>query len=127
MTSPTPNPLHRFKAEFFKALGHPLRLALLDALRNGERSVTQLQAITAADQSSISQQLTVLRHKGFVEFRKVGTTTYYRVVDHEVYIFLDLGRSIFERQLQNSSYLLAHLREGQAVITPKGVEISHEV
>ncbi|MBF6595696.1 MAG: winged helix-turn-helix transcriptional regulator [Thermaceae bacterium] len=109
------SPLHRFKAEFFKALGHPLRLAILDALREGERSVGSLSEILAADQSSLSQQLAVLRQRNFVETRKEGTTVFYRVSDNEVYIFLDLGRAIFQRQLAQSGALLEQIRADEVV------------
>ena len=106
--------LHKFKAEFFKALGHPLRLAILDALRAGEVSVGQLVEALGADQSSISQQLAILRQRGFVAARKEGTTVYYRSSDLEVYAFLDLGRQIFERQLAHSGQVLAQIRaEGE--------------
>lgn len=104
------SPFRRFKADFFKALGHPLRLAILDALRDGEQSVTQLQERMGTDQSSVSQQLAILRARGFIEFRKEGTTAYYRVRDLEVYAFLDLGRAIFERQLEHSGQVLEELR-----------------
>lgn len=110
-------PLHRFKAEFFKTLSHPLRLALLDALRDGERSVSQLQTATNSDQSAISQQLAVLRNKGFLEYRKEGTSVLYQVRDTEVYTFLDLGKTIFERQLQHSSDLLERFR-AESVVSP---------
>jgi len=109
------SPLHRFKAEFFKALGHPMRLAILDALREGERSVGSLSEILAADQSSLSQQLAVLRQRNFVETRKEGTTVFYRVSDNEVYIFLDLGRAIFQRQLAQSGALLEQIRADEVV------------
>ena len=110
-------PLRQFKAEFFKALAHPLRLAILDALRHGERSVSQLQTDTSADQSAISQQVAILRAKGFVDFRKVGTTVYYRARDLEVYEFLDLARRIFEQQLEHSSVLLASIRSTPVQVT----------
>jgi ArsR family transcriptional regulator len=103
-------PFRRFKADFFKALGHPLRLAILDALRDGEQSVSQLQALMGTDQSSVSQQLAILRTRGFIEFRKEGTTAYYRTRDLEVYSFLDLGRAIFERQLEHSGQVLNESR-----------------
>jgi len=110
-----PTLLHRFKAEFFKALGHPLRLAILDMLREGEKSVTALCSELQADQSSISQQLAVLRQRGFVDTRKQGTTVFYRVADQEVYTFLDLGRAIFERQLAQSGALLEQIRVEEAL------------
>lgn len=105
------SPLHRFKAEFFKALGHPVRLAILDALREGEKSVGRLAEELGLEQPSISQQLSVLRQRGFVETRKEGTSIYYRTADPKVYAFLDLGRAIFERQLKTQSDLLSELQE----------------
>ncbi|HEX2864869.1 MAG TPA: metalloregulator ArsR/SmtB family transcription factor [Deinococcales bacterium] len=98
--------LHRFKAEFFKALGHPLRLAILDALRDGERSVTELQQALEVEQAALSQQLAVLRARGFVQFRRERNLVYYSVQDREVYAFLDIARSIYERQLQQSTRML---------------------
>jgi ArsR family transcriptional regulator len=71
-------PVHGFKAEFFKALGHPVRLVILGHLRAGEKSVNELQALLGIDQSSVSQQLAILRNRNIVEARKEGTTVYYR-------------------------------------------------
>jgi DNA-binding transcriptional ArsR family regulator len=110
------SPLHRYKAEFFKTLGNPLRLAVLDALREGELSVGALQAQLEVDQSSLSQALNRLRNLHFVAFRKVGTTVYYRNQDPEVYLFLDLARAIYERQLQQSGQVLRALQ----VVIPDG-------
>lgn len=104
-------PLHRFKAEFFKALAHPLRLAILDALRGGEKSVSQLVQELEVEQSTLSQQLALLRQKGFLEARREGNTVLYRTKDPGVYEFLDLGRRIFERQLRENQALLAALME----------------
>ena len=108
--------LHRFKAEFFKALGHPLRLAILDALRDGEVSVSGLQEALKVEQSTLSQQLSILRQRGFVETRKEGTLVFYRTADPQVYAFLDLGRSIFERQLSQSGVLLERIRAEGGVV-----------
>lgn len=107
--------LHRFKAEFFKALSHPLRLAILDALRTGEKSVGTLVDELEADQPAVSQQLSILRQRGFVETRKQGTTVYYRTVDPDVYTFLDLGRAIFERQLAQPWAKLEQIRQEEKV------------
>lgn len=91
--------MRRYKASLFKSLAHPLRLAILDALRDGEKTVTQLQEFTGGEQATISQHLTVLRTHHFITFRKEGTLAYYRNEDPEVYHFLDLGRHLYERQL----------------------------
>jgi DNA-binding transcriptional ArsR family regulator len=106
-----PSPLHRYKAEFFKALAHPTRLALLDALRQGEKSVSELQEELGVEQSSLSRQLAFLRERGFLEARRQGASVYYRVADPEVYAFLDLGRKIFQRHLEAEEGRLKALRE----------------
>jgi DNA-binding transcriptional ArsR family regulator len=102
-------PRHRFKAEFFKALGHPARLVILDQLRAGERSVQELQIAMDMDQSSVSQQLAVLRNKNLVESRKEGTTVYYRVRDVMIFQLLDVARAIFNNHLIDTQSLLAQL------------------
>ena len=104
-------PLHRFKAEFFKALSHPLRLAILDALREGAKSVSQQTQALKVEQSTLSQQLALLKQKGLLEARREGNMVFYRTKNPEVYAFLDLGRRIFERQLKENQALLEALKE----------------
>src|SRR3954466_12647762 len=91
--------LHRFKAEFFKTLGHPARLAILDNLRGGEKTVNELQAALDADQSTVSQQLAKLRSANVVVARKVGTSAYYSVTDPLIFELLDVARRIFNNHL----------------------------
>ena len=102
-------PLHRFKAEFFKALGHPARLVILEHLRGGEKSVNELQALLGIDQSSVSQQLAILRNRNIVEARKEGTTIYYRARDAMIYQLLDVAREIFNNQLIDTHAMLQQL------------------
>jgi ArsR family transcriptional regulator len=104
-------PLHRFKAEFFKALGHPARLVILHQLRDGERSVQELQTALDLDQSNVSQQLAVLRNKNIVDTRKDGTTVYYRVRDPMIFQLLDIARAIFNNHLIDTQAMLAQLGE----------------
>ena len=73
--------LQRFKAEFFKALAHPTRIRILELLRNGEKSVGELQQGTASEGSTVSQQLAILRMKNLVDTRKSGNLIYYRLRD----------------------------------------------
>ena len=58
-----PERLLQFKAEFFKALAHPVRIAILEHLRRGPRSVGELQSLTGAAGPSVSQQLAVLERE----------------------------------------------------------------
>lgn len=104
--------LHRLKAEFFKALGHPVRLAILDTLREGERSVGQLAEALGLEQPHVSQQLAILRQKGLVMARKEGNMVYYSAADPEVYAFLDLGRNLFERHIKHQTQLFSSLLKG---------------
>jgi len=103
------DPLRHFKAEFFKALSHPARIKILELLRPGELSVTELQDRLGIESSSVSQHLSVLRHKNIVESRKAGTTVYYRVRDPEVFELLDIARRIFNNQLIDTRSTLEQL------------------
>jgi ArsR family transcriptional regulator len=91
--------LQGFKAELFKALGHPVRIRVLELLRDGERTVSELQVALEIDASSVSQQLSVLRSRQLVTGRKEGTSVHYRVTDPGVFELLDIARSIFDRHL----------------------------
>ena len=91
--------LQGFKAELFKALGHPVRIRILELLRSGELTVSELQAQLQIESSSVSQQLAVLRTRQLVVGRKEGTSAFYRVSDALVFDLLDTARSIFEGQL----------------------------
>lgn len=106
--------LRNFKAEFFKALSHPARIKILELLRAGELSVTDLQDRLGIESSSVSQQLSVLRHKNIVESRKAGTTVYYRVRDPEVFELLDVARRIFNNQLLDTRLTLEQLEDENA-------------
>lgn len=102
--------LGRFKAEFFKALAHPLRIAVLDALREGELGVNELCERLGVEQSSLSQQLAVLRSRNVVVGRKEGLNVYYSVRDTTVFRLLDVARQIFNNQLINVQGMLAELK-----------------
>ena len=104
-------PLHQFKAEFFKALAHPARLVILEHLRSGERSVNELQTALGIEQSSVSQQLAVLRGKNILESRKQGTLVYYRVRDPMVFQLLDVAREIFNNHLIDTQAMLQLLND----------------
>lgn len=91
--------LQQFKAEFFKALAHPTRIRILEALRNGEKNVTELQCCLKIEASSVSQQLAILRMKNIVVGRKVGTSVHYSVRDPQIFQLLDVARGIFNNQL----------------------------
>lgn len=106
-----PHSLQTFKAEFFKALSHPARIRILESLREGEKSVMQLQADLGMDQSAVSQQLSVLRGKGLLRANKVGTSVFYSAADPLLYDLLDVARAIFNNQLIETSDVLRQLNQ----------------
>jgi DNA-binding transcriptional ArsR family regulator len=99
--------MHYFKADLFKALGHPVRLRILETLRSGEKTVGELHRALAVEPSSVSQQLAILRHHQLVDARKDGTSVWYRVRDPLIYDILDKARAIFEHQVSAMSTALA--------------------
>ena len=101
-----PERLRQFKAEFFKALAHPVRIAILELLRDGPRNVGEIQALTGVPGSSVSQQLAILRVRGIVAPERAGTTVRYHVTDPQIYALLDAARQIFYGHLSDSAELL---------------------
>ena len=71
-------------AEVIKCLGHPLRLRLLEALEDGERTVSELQAHADAPQALVSHQLAILRGHGIVDARRDGPWVRYRITEPKV-------------------------------------------
>jgi len=75
--------LQSFKADFFKALAHPLRVRILELLRARERNVHELQAALDLDQPAVSSQLAVLRRTNVVDTHLVGTQDMLRALREE--------------------------------------------
>ena len=84
----------RLKAEFFKTLGHPLRIRVLELLSEGEHSVGALLEQVDAEQPNLSQQLAVLRRAGFVTARREGAGVVYALADPRVAELLAVARQM---------------------------------
>jgi DNA-binding transcriptional ArsR family regulator len=102
--------LSQFKAEFFKALAHPLRIRILDAIRETELGVNELSARLNVEQSNLSQQLAVLRSRSIVVGRKEGNNVFYSVRDREIFRLLDVAKKIFNNHLIDIQDLLSELQ-----------------
>lgn len=103
--------LRSFKAEFFKALAHPLRIHILDALRDREHSVGELRDLLEVETPNVSQQLAVLRAKNIVTARKEGNNVFYSVKDPALFRLLDVAREIFNNHLIGVQDMLQQLSE----------------
>jgi DNA-binding transcriptional ArsR family regulator len=102
--------LQVFKAEFFRALAHPIRIRILEALGKGDRSVQELQRLLDVDQPVVSQQLAILRGKGVVTARKLGSTVRYALRDPLITELLETARAIFNNHLIGTQDMLKELR-----------------
>ena len=71
------NDLRKFKAEIFQALAHPTRIAIVEALRDGEQTAGRLVERLGVEQANLSQHLAVLRRAGLVTARKEGAAVIY--------------------------------------------------
>lgn len=91
--------LSEFKADFFKALAHPLRISILDALRDGELTVNEISQRFDVEQANASQQLAVLRNRNIVITRKEGANVFYSVRDKSIFKLLDAAKEIFNHHL----------------------------
>jgi ArsR family transcriptional regulator len=102
--------LQTFKAQFFRALAHPVRIKILEILVRGDRSVQELQKALKLDQPVVSQQLAVLRNRGIVTSRKQGLTVRYSLRDPAVGELLSVARRIFNNHLVDTRGMLTELR-----------------
>src|SRR5665213_1707493 len=86
---PLPEDLAELIARRFRALGDPMRVRILDLLREGERSVNELAAQLGAGQQNVSKHLALLADSGMVARRKQGNHVYYRIADEGVFALCD--------------------------------------
>ena len=91
--------IYNFQAEISKTLAHPVRLAILHSLRDGEKNVNELTNIIGISQSNLSQHLALMRQKGIVKTRKQGASIFYSVVNSKINQACDMVREVLLDQL----------------------------
>ncbi|MET9604856.1 metalloregulator ArsR/SmtB family transcription factor [Streptomyces sp. NPDC006512] len=104
-------PLYQAKAEFFRMLGHPVRIRVLELLQNGPVPVRELLAEIDVEASNLSQQLAVLRRSGIVISIRDGATVSYALAGGDVADLLRAARRILTELLAGQSELLEELRQ----------------
>ena len=102
-------PLHRFKAEIFQALAHPTRIAIVEALRDGELPAGKLIDKLGLEQANASQHLAILRTKLILVNRKVGNQVFYSLRDPALVEVLDILRRYFYSQLTDTVSMLEEI------------------
>lgn len=108
-------PLRRFKAEIFQALAHPTRIAIVEALRDGELSTGKLIDQLGLEQANASQHLAILRTKLILVNRKVGNQVFYSLRDPVLVEILDILRRYFYTQLTDTVNMLEEVGKAERV------------
>ncbi|KDN87474.1 ArsR/SmtB family transcription factor [Kitasatospora cheerisanensis] len=103
-------PLYQAKADFFRTLGHPVRIRVLELLRAGPLPVRELLALLDIEASSLSQQLAVLRRTGLVSATREGSTVVYTLSTPDVAELLASARQIIHLVISGQERLLDELR-----------------
>lgn len=103
-------PLYQVKAEFFKTLGHPVRIRVLELLGQREHAVSEMLPEVGVEPANLSQQLAVLRRAGLVTTRKEGSAVYYSLTSPRVAELLAVARNILTEVLTEQVGLINDLR-----------------
>ncbi|WP_406452750.1 metalloregulator ArsR/SmtB family transcription factor [Streptomyces sp. NBC_01622] len=111
-------PLYQLKAEFFKTLGHPARIRVLELLSEREHAVAEMLPEVGIESAHLSQQLAVLRRANLVVTRKEGSTVYYSLTSPDIAELLTVARTILSGVLAGQAELLADLRAAQTQAKP---------
>lgn len=106
ITHPLPEPLVELVAQRFRVLGEPMRIRLLDRLREGDATVGQLQEAVGASQQNVSKHLGILHGAGMVARTKDGNHSRYSISDPSVFELCEQVCGGVHRQLQDLEAIL---------------------
>ncbi|HVM32152.1 MAG TPA: metalloregulator ArsR/SmtB family transcription factor [bacterium] len=102
----------KIKADFLRALAHPVRLKIIEHLKNREQSVGKMVKSLEVEQSSLSKHLAILKQAGILSSRQVKVTVYYSIRDRGIFDVLRPTSLFLRKRLKESQDVLAHLGEG---------------
>jgi len=107
-------PLYQVKADFFKTLGHPARIRVLELLSEREHAVSEMLPEVGIEPANLSQQLAVLRRAGLVTTRKEGSAVYYSLTSPDVAQLLAVARKILTKVISGQMEVLDDLQTAVA-------------
>ena len=113
-----PVPLHQAKAEFFRMLGHPVRIRVLELLQAGLTPVRELLTEIDIEPSNLSQQLAVLRRSGIVTATREGSTVVYHLAGGDVAELMTAARRILTELWRSAELVTTSAVTTPAVMTP---------
>jgi len=101
--------LYELKAEVFRAVGHPIRLTVIDFLKDGEQCVCDIARHVGAERSNVSRHLAVMLKAGVLECRKDGLRVIYSLKTPCIVNFLSCVSSVLREQLESTNAILKKL------------------
>lgn len=104
--------LFELQAEVCKTLASPKRLEIINTLKTGEKTVTDLVHILGVSKANVSQHLALMRHKGILSSRREGVNIYYRVANPKVIEACVLMRDVLTEQMKEKSRLIDMASKG---------------
>ena len=99
----------KIKADFLKGLAHPIRLQIIEYLKDGEANVGKLEQDLGVKQSNLSRHLATLRGLGVLEARQEKTSVYYAIHDHDIFKILRPIAELLKKKLEKSEKILTSL------------------
>ena len=107
--------LREYKASVFHALAHPTRIAIVEALRDGEISARAIQERLGIEQANLSQHLAILRSRDIVANRKERNQVFYSLRNKVLIKVLDLMRQYFQAHLNEAAQMLGEIQSERPV------------
>jgi DNA-binding transcriptional ArsR family regulator len=102
--------IFQMQCEICKALGHPVRLAIVDRLSKGEASASDLLADLGISKANLSKHVSLLTHSGIVGSRRHGRRLFYHLIDPEIHRACAIMRSILYRRLKAGEKLASAIK-----------------
>lgn len=97
--------LYELQSDVCKTLASPKRIEILNALKEGEKTVSELVEILGVPKANVSQHLAVMRHKGILRFRREGINMYYSVSNRKVIEACLLMKEVLMEQMKEKGKL----------------------
>lgn len=115
MATRSRQPLYQMKADFFKTLGHPARIRVLELLSEREHAVSEMLPEVGIEPANLSQQLSILRRAGLVTARREGLSVSYALTSPRIADLLTVARGILTGVITGQAEVLEDLPEPSAV------------
>lgn len=100
---------YKIKADFLRVLSHPVRLQIIEFLKNGEKNVGSIVKAFRIPQSSLSRHLMSLKEAGILKSRQQGTTIFYDIEDHDIFQILRPIAEMLRKKIKKTGIVLSSL------------------